>query len=61
MSPTKDVQFYSGSLMNQHSQVYDPSDVTVFSGGSSGTALPGPVSSEPDPLQGRGQLILKLT
>lgn len=30
MSPTKDVQFYSGSLMNQHSQVYDPLDVILF-------------------------------
>lgn len=61
MSTTKDTQFYSGSLLNQHSEVYDPLDVTIFIGGSPRTALPGPVSSEPDPPQGRGQLILKLT
>lgn len=61
-STTRDVQFYMGTLMNQHSEVYGPSGmVLVVDHYRPCEALPVPDSSEPDPPQGRDQLILKLT
>lgn len=36
MRTTKDVQFYNGTLMNEHSEVYGPLD-TVFSGDHHGS------------------------